>query len=146
MSRAYSADLRERVIDAVAAGASARGAAVRFGIGAATAVRWVRRWRETGERGARRQGCPKRSILDPHEDFLLGLVTKEVDVTIDEMRARLQDERCVRAARVTIWRFFERRGYAFKKRPAMPASRPATRLPRRGATGSNRSPTSIQSA
>ena len=41
MSRAYSADLRERVLAAVAAGQSARGAAARFGIGPATASRWV---------------------------------------------------------------------------------------------------------
>ena len=48
MSRAYSLDLRERVLDAVAAGQSARSAAVHFGIGTATAVRWVRRWRGRG--------------------------------------------------------------------------------------------------
>ena len=58
MSRAYSSDLRERVLDAVAEGTSARGSAARFGIGVATAVRWVRRWRETGEREAHRQGHP----------------------------------------------------------------------------------------
>jgi len=110
MSRAYSEDLREPVLDAVAAGSSARGAAARFGIAVATGVRWVQRWRETGERPAQRQGYPKRSILDPHEDFLLKLVAEEVDVTLDEMRSRLFDERGVRVARVTVWRFFDRRG------------------------------------
>ena len=93
MSRAYSTDLRERVIDAVAAGASARSAAARFGIGIATAVRWARRWRDTGERTARRQGSPKRSALDAHEEFLLGLLDDQVDITLDEMRARLEEER-----------------------------------------------------
>ena len=39
MSRACSDDLRDRVLDAVAAGSSARGAASRFGVGVATAVR-----------------------------------------------------------------------------------------------------------
>ena len=87
MSRAYSEDLRERVLNAVAAGSSARGAAARFGIGVATAVRWVQRWRETGERHAHRQGYPKRSILDPHETFLFGLVDEQSDITLDEMCA-----------------------------------------------------------
>lgn len=146
MSRAYSEDLRNRVIDAVAAGASARGAAARFGIGVATAVRWARRWRETGERRAHRQGYPKRSILDPHEDFLMGLVAEQVDITIDELRARLEAERGVRAARVTIWRFFERRGWSVKKRLAMRPSRSATTSPKRAAPGSRRSPTSIRNA
>ncbi|MEL6979826.1 MAG: IS630 transposase-related protein [Pseudomonadota bacterium] len=50
MLRTYSDDLAQRVLDAVAAGASARAAPARFNIGAAAAVRWARRWRETGER------------------------------------------------------------------------------------------------
>jgi len=145
MSRAYSADLRNRVIDAVAAGASARAAAARFGIGVATAVRWARRWRETGDRRAQRQGYPKRSILDPHEEFLMGLVAEQVDITIDEMRARLEGERSVRAARVTIWRFFERRGWSFKKRLAMRPSRSARISQRRVGPGSRRSRSLIPS-
>ncbi|HSG36022.1 MAG TPA: IS630 family transposase [Paracoccaceae bacterium] len=116
MSRAYSEDLRNRVLDAVASGDSARGAAARFGIGVATAVRWVRRWRESGERRAQRQGYPKRSVLDPHEAFLFSLVDEQSDITLDEMCARLRDERGLRVARVTVWRFFERRGWSFKKK------------------------------
>ena len=73
MARAYSQDLRERVIDA---GTSARQAAERFGIGIATAIVWVRRARE-GERSARKQGQPKRSKLDQHREFLLGLIEAE---------------------------------------------------------------------
>ena len=67
MARAYSQDLRERVIAAAAAaeaGLPARHAADRFGIGIATAIVWVRRARETGERMARPQGQPRRSKLD----------------------------------------------------------------------------------
>ena len=125
MGRAYSADLRGRVIDAVATGASARGAAARFGVGVATAVRWARRWRETGERTARRQGHPRRSKLDKHEAFLLDLIADEVDVTLEEMRRRLADERGVWAGIGTIWRFFDRRGITVKKRQAMRASKSA---------------------
>ena len=51
MSRAYSQDLRDRVIDATLKEAlSARSAAARFGVGIATAIVWVRRARETGSR------------------------------------------------------------------------------------------------
>ncbi len=53
MTRAYSQDLRERVLGATAEGLSARQAAERFGIGVSTAIVWVRRARvfidETGE-------------------------------------------------------------------------------------------------
>ncbi len=68
-----------------------RGAAARFGILAATAVRWVRRWREAGERPARCQDYLKQSVLDPHLDFVLALVEKNADITLDKMRARTPD-------------------------------------------------------
>ena len=82
MARAYSQDLRDRVIDA---GTSARAAAERFGIGVATATVWVRRARE-GERRARPQGQPRRSKLDPHRHYPLGLIAAEPDLTIAEMQ------------------------------------------------------------
>ena len=144
MGRAYSADLRGRVPDAVEAGSSARSAA-RFGVGVATAIRWVRRHRETGERTARRQGHPVRSKLDPHETFLLGLIAETVDITLAEMRARLAAERGVRAGIGTLWRFFHRRGVTVKKRPGMRASRSAPTSARRARPGSRSSPSSTPS-
>src|SRR5215207_6780630 len=57
MARAYSQDLRDRVIDAGLSGLPARQAAARFGIGIATAIVWVRRARASGERTARRRGA-----------------------------------------------------------------------------------------
>ncbi len=49
MARPYSNDLRERVVAAVTRdGLSRREAAQRFGVGVGTAIRWVRRWGETG--------------------------------------------------------------------------------------------------
>ena len=44
----YSNDLRVRVIKVVENGMAARAAARQFVIGDATAIRWVKRWRETG--------------------------------------------------------------------------------------------------
>ena len=119
MARAYSQDLRDRVIDA---GMSGRRAADRFGIGLATAIVWMRRARE-GERSPRRQGQPKRSKLDPHRAFLLGLIEAEPDITIAEMQDRLQQEAGLIASVGTIWTFLDRNGLTFKKRPVMRASR-----------------------
>lgn len=121
MARAYSQDLRDRVIDS---GTSARQAADRFGVGIATAIVWTRRARE-GERSARKQGQPKRSKLDPHRDYLLGLIEAEPDVTISEMQERLRSEAGVSASVGTIWTFLDRAGLTFKKRPPTPPSRSA---------------------
>ena len=69
MTKPLSSDLRERLIEAVAAGLSRRAAADRFGIAASTAVKWVRRWRDTGSNAPRPQGGDKRSDrIEAHTD------------------------------------------------------------------------------
>jgi transposase len=123
MARAYSQDLRERVIGAALSGTPARHAAARFGIGIATAIVWVRRARQTGERTARKQGQPRRSKLDAHRDYLLGLIEETPDMTISEMLERLVAERGVSASRATLWTFLDRCGLTFKKSLRMRASK-----------------------
>ncbi len=126
MARAYSQDLRDRVIDAALSGASARQVAARFGIGDATAIVWVRRARESGERAARKQGQPRGSKLDPHREYLLGLIAETPDLTISsELLERLLVERSVQASRATLWTFLDRCGLTFKKSPPTRASRTA---------------------
>ena len=46
----YSQDLRDRVIEATGNGMSARQAAVSFDVGVSTAIKWVERLRDSGER------------------------------------------------------------------------------------------------
>ena len=89
MARAYSQDLRDRVIDAALGGMPARRVAAQFEIGVATAIVWVRRARASGERMARHQGQPRRSKLDPQRDFLLGLVEQTPDMTIERCKSGL---------------------------------------------------------
>ena len=125
MARAYSQDLRDRVIDAALSGVSARQVAARFGVGDATAIVWVRRARESGERAARKQGKPRRSKLDPHREYLLGLIAETPDLTISELLERLLADCSVRASRATLWTFLDRCGLTFKKSPPTRASRTA---------------------
>ena len=61
MGRALSMDLRERVVAAIGSWMSRRAAALRFGIGAATAVRWAGLMRDRGSAAPRRQGGDMRS-------------------------------------------------------------------------------------
>ena len=123
MARAYSQDLRDRVIDAALAGLPARRAAGQFRVGIATAIGWVSRARQTGERAARRQGQPRRSKLDPHRAFLLGLIEATPDITLVEMQERLEADRGITASVGTIWTFLDRCGLTVKKSPPTPPSR-----------------------
>ena len=61
MARTLSEDLRGRVIAAVEGGASRRAAAERFGVGVATAIRWMRVFRATGATSAQPKGGDLRS-------------------------------------------------------------------------------------
>lgn len=85
MSRALSDDLRQRVIEAVDGGMSCRGAARRFGIGEATANRWVRRWRWLGSGSADKRGSKSpRSPLAACHDELLALVGQRPGLTLNQ--------------------------------------------------------------
>jgi transposase len=69
MARAYSHDLRVRVLDAVEAGLSRRAGALRYRAGIATVIRWAAHATRTGETRAQRQGRPPGSKLDEQEAF-----------------------------------------------------------------------------
>ena len=117
MARAYSEDLRSRVLDAMASGLSTHQAANRFGIGVATAVVWARRLRDHGETSARHAGGRRGSRLDGHAAFIEGLIEGQKDVTLNEMVERLATERNVRISRSTLSDWLRARGWTFKKRP-----------------------------
>ena len=144
MVQAYSGDLRGRVIRAAADGVSARQAAARFGVGASTAIVWVRRFRANGEATARRQGKPRGSRLDAHADFILALVEAGTkDISLAEIAERLEAERGVRVGLTSVWTFLDRHGLTYKKRPRTPPSRSARTSFEPGRNGSTASSISI---
>src|SRR6476646_6354061 len=108
MARSYSQDLRDRVIEATESGTSARKVAARFEVAASTAIKWLERLRDSGERSARRQGRRPGSKLDPHRDVQLAAVEAEPDSTLEELQRRLVEEQGVRASISTIWIFLDR--------------------------------------
>ena len=122
MTRAFSDDLRIRVLAASQGGMSARSAAARFGIGISTAIAWIasaRAGRVSPWRQSRRGG----SRLDAHEDFIVGMIEEAKDITLNEMVLRLHEERAVSIGRSALDVWLRRRGWTFKKRPHMHWSR-----------------------
>ena len=117
MPRAYSQDLRERVIEAADNGRmSLRKAARRFEVSASSAIKWMQRWRQAGSIAAKPTGGDRRSHrIDAHKDYLLVLVAEKPDLTLDEVQKRLREDKQFAAARATLWRFFRRHGISFKK-------------------------------
>ena len=124
MAKGYSKDLRERAVALVEVeGESRREAARVLGLGASTAVRWLDRWRRTGGVEAKPGTGHSRSPLKAHERWLLDLVAREPDLTLEEIRARLAAEKKVEVATSAVWRFYDRNEISFKKKACTPPSR-----------------------
>ena len=115
MAKVYSHDLRERLIQAVANGQSARSAARVFQVSPSTAVKWVQRWRRTGEVPRARLRGRYRWRLDDHEGWLFSLLGREPDLTLKEILGRLRQERGFKSSINGLWRFLDRHKVVFKK-------------------------------
>ena len=116
MVKPCSNDLRARVVRAVEDGASCRAAAERFGIAAATAIKWVQRWRRTGSFQPRPQGGDNRlHRIEAHAGEIVQLIGETPDVTLAEIVDHLHKRHGLVVAPSTIWRLLDRRGMSFKK-------------------------------
>lgn len=129
MGKARSEDLRLRVVEAVAAGASRRGAAARFKVGVSSAIRWVSLKMETGGVGPRPRGGKSRSPLEPHAPWLLALIKAEPDLTLEAIVQRLAEGLGLKTSEMSVRRFFKRHAISFKKNSARRRTGPARRGP-----------------
>jgi transposase len=119
MAKPLSEDLRIRVIRAVEGGMSRRAAAERFGISPASAVRFVREWRESRATSAKPQGGDQRSHrIEAHRDVILGAIRAKPDLTLTEIADMLKSELGASFAPSSIWRFLDRHAITFKKNRA----------------------------
>ena len=60
--------------------------------------------------------------IEAHRDYLLGLIRRQPDMTLLEIQERLIANCGERFSSSVIWRFFDRHGITFKKKPRMPRS------------------------
>jgi transposase len=131
MPKPCSLDLRIRLLDAVIAGASRREAADCFDVSASSAVKWLQLWQETGSVAAKPTGGSI-SPLEEHADWLLALISKQSDLTLDEVVAAMRKRR-IAGSRSAVWRFFKRHNISFKKKPAGGGAGASRRGPRTAA-------------
>jgi len=130
MARAYSQDLRDRVIDAVLhGGMTRRSAARRFGVSEASAIKWVQRYERAGERRCVGTGGHRPSKVKPQRDWLLAVIGAEPDITLAALALRLASERGVKVDTGMLSRFFTQEGISFKKKRAARRAGSARRGP-----------------
>ena len=102
---------------------SRRGAAKRFGLSDAAAIKWVQRFERSGVRSAAKMGGYKRPKLEPHRAFLEELRAEKPDITLQALCDRLLAERGVTSDTSLMSRFLRRIGLTLKKRPWSRGSR-----------------------
>jgi len=122
MARAYSLDLRERVVAAVAAGESCRAVATKFKVSVASVVKWSQRFRANASAAAYKVGG--RRPLAGERDWLLARLADKPDITLRALGAELA-ARGIKVSHFAVWHFFEHEGISFKK-----ACTPANRIVR----------------
>jgi transposase len=114
MARAYSIDLRLRVLQDAAAGLSSKALAERYHV----SVPWVnalkQRQRETGDPAPRKQTRWRTPILYAQSAHLDALIQEQPDRTL----AELKDLLATSASLPTICRAVRRLGYRIKKNGA----------------------------
>ena len=111
MARAYSLDLRERVVAAVIAGRSCRAAASMFGVSVA---KWSQRLRATGNAAAKPAGRQQPRSLCAERDWLMARLAAVPDMTLRALVAELC-ERGVVTSYGSVWRIVHDAGVSFKK-------------------------------
>ena len=116
MPKPCSLELRERVVDAVESGASRWAAADWFEVSPSSAIKWMQRRQATGSIAAKPSGGSI-SPLEAHADFVLSLIARQSDLTLDEIVAALRKRR-IKTSRSSLWRFLDRHNITLKKKPA----------------------------
>jgi transposase len=93
MATALSMDLRIRVLSEVDADASCRQATRRFGVSAASAIRWNALRRREGHVRPQRHGGDRRSHrIEAHAQTIFGVLGMKRDMTLPEMKAVLAEK------------------------------------------------------
>ncbi len=119
MGKILSVDLRSRLVAAVADGMSRRAAAERFGVSAASAVRWVQAVNTTGSVAPKPQGGDTRSRrIEAFSGVILTAVAAQKDISLAELSDLLRDHHGASFGPSTIWRCLDRHGLTFKKNSA----------------------------
>jgi len=117
MARAYSLDLRERVVAAVEAGQSCRAVAKTFVVSVASVVKWSQRYRASGSAAARQVGGRRGYAVAQEREWLLARIAEKPDLTLRALLLELK-ERGMVVSYYALWHFLQHEGITFKKKPA----------------------------
>ena len=119
MARAYSLDLRQRVVAAVGAGQTCRAVAKTFMVSVASVVKWSQRQRAVGSPAALKMGGHRPYLVARERDWVLARIAEKPDLTLRALLKELADRGLV-VSYYALWHFLQHEGVTFKKSLAPP--------------------------
>jgi transposase len=138
--KAYSQDLRDRVLRAAEEALPVGQIAERLSVSISYVSKVLSRHRLTGERTARPQRCHVPCKLAPYHSAIQEQVKARPDATLEELRVWLLDTHKVSASRKLIWEVLAQLRLTLKKRPCTRPSRTDRMLLRPAQNGVSASP------
>jgi putative transposase len=114
MAKLYSLDLRERVAAFALAKGSTSLAAETFSVSKATAVRWAKQLRDTGNVAIGDVGGHRPAILRSERSWLAARIAAEPHVSLRKLLSDLQ-VRGIAVSYGALWNFVHNEGLSFKK-------------------------------
>jgi transposase len=117
--RAYSIDLRQRVLEDCDGGGTTREVALKYRVSESWVRRLKQRRREQGEVAPRRSGNPQPPRWRAHAEQLEQLVAQQPDATLGELQQRLGTKLSLQ----TLARALRALQLTFKKKSFVPRSR-----------------------
>jgi transposase len=106
MARAYSLDLRERVVGAVAACQTCRAVARTFMVSVASGVKWSQRHRAVGNPAAVKMGGRRPYLVARERDWVISRIAEKPDLTLRALLKELAD-RGLMVSYYALWHFLQ---------------------------------------
>ena len=114
--RPISNDLRIRIVQMRQAGHSAADISALLRVCVRSVQRYYKAFLDTGSVDARKKGKPEGSRLDPHKTLISDWIKKSPSITLEEMCARLEQQKQLLVHHTTLLRVLRRWGFRYKKK------------------------------
>lgn len=125
--RAYSQDLRDRVLNALERGERPTDIAVRFEVSRGWVHEIRKQLRVDGRRTSLQIGGHRKSLVEPLQAVLREWIAERPDLTLAEMCERLAKEQGISIKVPALWHQLDKWGLSYKKNPARQRARTARR-------------------
>lgn len=125
MPRAYSEDLRRRVVADTDQGLSIRAVAHKYSVSPSFVSKLTRVWRREGSVASRQMGGYKRHALAEHAEAIRRQLAEQTAMTLVELRDWAQTVLSVRVHLSSVDRFLRSLGYRYKTNAASLRTRPS---------------------